>query len=543
MSNEEMQETIHNPDEISVDANVISDGISDFGDDPVDETPEPIAVPVDEPESDDSDEFGVNAKHNLRSASNVEYSRVIYKIDKRPDNKRPMALTIVPKRLSKLNENTDAWLVTENEATREDTANYIDRWIYGINQQLGLSYHEDRGYFENTLDNPNSKWEQGFKSGDGKDIYLRKPEISESRQRRVLTGAAARERTTTSIGLGVSTRIPLPHTGFHVALSARSTQEYLDLDVTLSLDKIKSGRDTVGIIYQNSHIGLVSRVWDFIRDSIKSANRQNFTDIDLGTEIRVTDLPILQWGMACTMYPDGYPLDLPCSAGPNVCRHVEHVNLDLDKLLWINTMGLSASQRNKLGNSRHQLSKMEVDEYQENSVSPFSKTVRISPNHKFELKVPTINEYIEAGEEWISTITNAAIELFGNAEENQERIQKYVDRVVRMSSLREYSHWVKMITIGEFDEIADRESICESLDALSGDPELVEKALKEIQVFIEESTIALIAIPNFACPKCEADHVTEEFSKHPELIPMDMLKHFFTLKDRRLALPSPNQPN
>lgn len=545
MSNEETQETIHNPEDITVDAAVVSDGISNFGDEG--EESAPTQSPEPEPETtegDDTDEsFGMTAKHNVRIQPNVEYSRVIYKIDPRSEDKRPMPLTVVPKRLSKLHDNSEAWQITESDASQEGTELYIQRWVYGINQQLGLSYHPDRGYFENTLDNPNAKWEQGFKTNDGKDVYLRKPEISESRTRRVLTGAAARERITSSIGLGVSTRIPLPHTGIHVALGARSTQDYLDLDVNLALDKIKTGRDTVGIIYQNSHISLVSRVWEFIRDSIKSANRQNYTDIDLGDEIRVTDLPILQWGMACTMYPDGYPLDLPCSAGPNVCRHVEHVNLDLDKLLWINTMGLSSSQRSKLGNSRHQLSKMEIDEYQANSVSPFTKTVRISPDHKFELKVPTINEYLEAGEEWITSITNAAIELFGNSEENEERIQKYVNRVVKMSSLREYSHWVKTITIGEYDEVVDRESICEALDALSAHQELVEKALREIQIFIEESTIALIAIPNFACPKCETDHVTEEFSKHPELIPMDMLKHFFTLKDRRLAHPTPNQLN
>lgn len=538
MSNDE---TIHNPEDIIGEVQPVDDGISSFGDEPEDQGEVNTESPAEEAvEKEDAPEAPL---HNLRSSPNVNYQQVIYRVDTRPDSKRPLALTLVPKRLNKLNDNTDAWLVNENDATNEATDAYIQQWVYGIAQQHGVSFREDQGFFEATLDNPNALWEQGFKTPDGKDVYLRKPEITESRTRRVLTGAAARERVTTSIGLGVSTRIPLPHTGIHVALTARSTQDYLDLDVNLSLDKIKTGRDTVGIIYQNSHIGLVSRVWEFIRDSIKSANRQNYTDIDLGDEIRVTDLPILQWGMACTMYPDGYPLDLPCSAGPNICRHVEHVNLDLDKLLWINTKGLSTSQRAKLGNSRHNLSKMEIDEYQENSVSPFIKEVRISPNHKLKLKVPSINEYLIAGEEWITSLTNAAIQLFGTAEDNEERIQKYVDRVVAMSSLREYSHWIQTITIGEYDEINDRDSICEALDALSADKDLVNKALNEIQTFIEESTIALIAIPNFACPRCEQDHVTDEFSKHPELIPIDMLKHFFTLKDRRLAHPTPNQLN
>lgn len=511
--------------------------IMSFGDSPVPESPvaeTETETTTEEAPAEDDQSLELKAANNTRYSPNVNMTKIVYRVDTRPLEKRGPSLTLVPKRVQRLVDNPEAWNISDEDSRDEQTNQFISRWVHGLSPQHSSGFHDEQAFFEHTLDNPESEWTQGIQSNDGREIYARKPEIPMPTQRRVLTGAAARNRISSSIGVGITTRIPLPHTGMSVSLSPRSTQDYIDLDTLLSLDRARTGRDTVGLIYQNSHIGIVSRVWDFIRESIKGANRQNFGEIDLGDEIRITDFPILQWGMACTMFPDGYPLDLPCSSGPNICRHVEHVNLDLDKLLWINGKGLSQAQREKLGKPTHPMSKMEIDEYQTNALSPFTKTVAISDRHKLVLKVPTINEYIAAGEEWISSMTNAAIGIFGAAEENEDKVRAYVRKVSAASSLREYGHWVKSIIIDEYDEIEDFASIGESLNELSNSDTIIETALKEIQRFIEESTIAIIAIPNFSCPKCETDYVQDDQSKHPELIPLDMLKHFFTLKDLRL---------
>lgn len=521
---------------------VISE-IDHFGEESVEpaavEVPqEPEATPVERTESSD-DVTNLIPPNNVRSSANVTQKYPTYRLDTRPPEKRPFSLTIVPKRFHKMEENTAAWRIETSDAQMPENQMYIDRWIYGLNSQLTTSYHADRGFFEKTLDNPEASWAQGYTSDDGKEVYLRKPSNKRPTERRLLIGAGARERASQSIGMGIVTRVPLPHTGYSVTLMPRSEQDYLDLEYLMTLDKARAGRDTVGMIFQNSHIKLVSRVWEFIRESIKSANRQNFDDLDLGDEIRITDLPILQWGMACTMYPNGYPLDLPCSAGPNICRHVEHVLLDIDKLLWINSNGLTATQRAKLAKN-HPLSKEEVNDYQQNTVSPFTKVVQVSPVHKIVLKVPTINEYIAAGEEWLASMTEAATKIF-TGDDNEENVRRYVKRVIDMSGLREYSHWIERIIFDDLDEVEGEMEVADTLKTLSGDPDILQNTLQAIQEFIEQSTIALIAIPNFACPKCENDYVTDEHSEHPELIPLDMMKHFFMLKDLRLAPHMQNQ--
>lgn len=518
---------------------------NNFGDEPplespsVDsETPTPESnIDADSTSSDD-DTVELIAPNNVRTSQAVDVGTVVYRL-KPQDSKhqKSIAMTIVPKRVHALKDNDKAWAMNHEDAANVANENYMNTWLYGITFQTGTSHYADRGFYDRILDDAENRlWKQGLELEDGKTVTARKPIINIGNTRRVLSGQAARDRASASTGVGITTRVPLPHTGVHFRLSPRSSQDLVDLDYHIALDRIRTGRETLGIMFQNSNIYHVKRVWDFIMESTSEINIQNFGDVDPGDFVRVTDLPILQWGMACTMFPDGYPLDLPCSAGIQICQHVEQVNLDLDKLLFIDGRGLSKSQRARLGNATHKCSMHDLEEYQKNFVSPFTRRVSVSDNCELVLKVPTVNEYLAAGMDWIESLVQTAITIFGDQETNEERIRGYVSRAIAMASLREYSHWVEEIIFDKYDAIPGRADIEDNLRTLSATPELADKALKVIQDFIEDCTIALIAIPNFACPKCETDYVTDEHSRHPELVPLDMLKHFFQAKDLRLAL-------
>lgn len=525
------------PNDDGLDVEKVSDLGQDFGDEEPEQSPPPVEEKRPSEKSEESeDDLELVAANNTRTSYNVVLSMPVYKIKKQePEDKRTPALTIVPKRIHRLVENDKAWVVGPEDAGNTKTAQYLDRWVYGTEIQPASSFHTDRGWYERTLDDPEAEWGQGLEE-DGKLIGARKPVLNQPTGRRVLTGQAARERAAQATGVGITTRVPLPHTGVHFRLLPRSTQDYIDLDYRIALDRIRTGRDTIGLMFQNSHIYHVKHVWDFILESTADINIQNFGDHDPGDFVRLTDLPILQWGMACTMFPNGYPLDLPCSSGLQICTHVEQVNLDLDKLLWVNGKSLSKSQRARLGNAGHKCSLHDLEEYQNNFVSPFTRRVPISDNCELVLKVPTVNEYIKAGTEWIESLAQTAFNIFGEADDNDERVRGYIARAISNASLREYSHWISEIIYDKYDSVPEQKDIEENLRTLSATPDLVETALKVIQDFIEDCTVALIAIPNFSCPKCEQDYVTDEHTKHPELIPLDMLKHFFPAKDLRIAL-------
>jgi hypothetical protein len=150
-------------------------------------------------------------------------------------------------------------------------------------------------------------------------------------------------------------------------------------------------------------------------------------------------------------------------AGDNSEKLTQLINdlLDIDKLLWINSNGLTTSQRAKLAKT-HPLSKEEVNDYQQNTVSPFTKVVQVSPTHKIVLKVPTINEYIAAGEEWLASMTEAATKIF-TGDDNEENVRRYVKRVIDMSGLREYSHWIERIIFDDIDEVEGDMEVADTL--------------------------------------------------------------------------------
>ena len=88
---------------------------------------------------------------------------------------------------------------------------------------------------------------------------------------------------------------------------------------------------------------------------------------------------------------------------------------------------------------------------------------------------------------------------------------------------------------GEEDGVVDdRETIEATLNTISTDDDIVTKFLEAVKIYIDDSTVQMIALPSFNCPKCQAPMVDEE-RKHPLLIPLEPNMLFFTLRGRRLS--------
>lgn len=448
-------------------------------------------------------------------------------------------LVLLPKRVSRVSEKVSSWNLTREDSKDQKLALAVQEYFYASSQSLANSFHDGRGFYEGALDNPESKWENELRYND-EEIHFHRPNFAGGDKKRSLVGFAARDRIAAALGTGLSNRVLLPHSGFFVTLRARSRGDYLALDTKVNLDAGKAGHDSVGLIFQNSHFGKVERVFEFITDSVSAANIQGYSDLDLGDYIRVTDLPILYNGQATTMFPDGHPLDLPCSNDPKVCGRIETVNLDLTRIVWFNQSQISKDQREHLGNLTTNYTPKDIVEYQQKGLSPFTKTLTLKAginqdiDVNIRLKVPTVNEYISAGRAWVRDAKNALETILKDGYEMDEKGQRdYIQEHLDRSSLREYSHWIDRLHIGK-DYYIESESIHTALEELSAVDSIMAEIFKEIQTFIESVTVAIVAIPNFSC-KCGYDYSTDENSKHPELVPIDPLKLFFASMARRLT--------
>lgn len=447
-------------------------------------------------------------------------------------------IIVTARRGSRMTKDVQSWKIDRDSGKDPEVKNHAEKVLYGHLLVPSESFTE-KDLYEITLDNPEAEWGQDIPH-DNKLIetkYARPKEIGAG-QTRLLTGAAAKQRVSSLLGLGITARIPLVHSGFNVELSARSAADVMGLDVSLQLDKVKAGNESSGIIFQNSQYGTVEKVFNFIMESVTAANVANYLEVDLADYIRVTDLPLLYRGMGECLYPDGYPLELECSADINTCRHSEHINLNIARTVWYNRNGLSNAQKSQLLKARHNFTTKEILEYQEIGNSKFIKTVSLTSSNgrriDMLLRVPTVNQYLDSGREYVAAATAALEHILVNRELNDDQRREFIDQQMNLNILREYGHWVEALVIDKTDRIEGIDDVSSTLNTMSSDGELVKQAFAEIQVFIEESTTAIVAIPNFSCPACGKDYETETSKLHPELVPIDTLKLFFELKDRRL---------
>lgn len=447
-------------------------------------------------------------------------------------------IIITARRSSRMTKDVQSWKIDRESGKDAALTNHAEKTLYGHSLVHSESF-TDEDLYAITLDNPQAEWGQDIPHNNKliETKYARPKELGVG-QTRLLTGPAAKQRVSSLLGLGITALVPLIHSGINIELSARSAADVMGLDVSLQLDKVKAGNESSGIIFQNSQYGTVEKVFNFIMESVTSANVANYLELDLGNYIRVTDLPLLYRGMGECLYPDGYPLELECSADINACRHSEHINLNIARTVWYNRNGISNAQKSHMLKLRHNFTEKEILEYQEIGNSKFIKTVKLTSangqNISLLLRVPTVNQYLDSGREYVAAATAALDHILTTRELSDEQRREFVEQQMNLNILREYGHWVEAIVIDKTDRIEGIDDIATALDTMSSDGELVKQAFADIQVFIEESTMGIVAIPNFSCPDCGKDYETETSKLHPELVPIDALKLFFELKDRRL---------
>ena len=357
---------------------------------------------------------------------------------------------------------------------------------------------------------------------------------------RQMTGEVALMKLQGSLGIGTMVQIPLWHSGIWITLSPPTDGELLNLERLIAEEKIALGRQTNGTIFSNTSYYLNRLVFDFILDHIYTTTVKDYTPELLRTLIRSQDLPILAWGMACAMYPNGYTLSQPCIAKPDACQYITQEHVILSKLLWEDRSSLTPAQVRHMAH-RDRDTKWTVEQinaYQSEGRIGNGKTVTLPKGNKMVLRVPTVQDYISAGDRWVASIIEIVNKVITTEVAEKEK-EEFLRQQAALIRIREYAHWIKALvthdSINDEDFVMDdREDLEAAMNILSSDEETVEVFFKEIKKYMDEVVVALVAIPSFKCPGCKKQMVAEE-KAHPFLIPVEAMMLFFTLKDRKLS--------
>jgi hypothetical protein len=316
----------------------------------------------------------------------------------------------------------------------------------------------------------------------------------------------------------------------------------------LAQDKIKLGRSTYGLVFSNSTVFTNQRLIQFALNHVydMTLDLEQSEYAQLGDIISVLDIPNLILGVLGALYSSGFKFERACTANPSKCQHTEEETLDLTKIQWPNDRKLTEFQKNFMAMRRSRGRKItELAEYRNQIAGRNGREVELKSSGeetlKVELRIPTINQYLDGGQAWISGIVDGVLDSLGKDASTAAK-DEYIKTVAQAAAMNQYCHAVSKLHRGDnFTE--DDQTNRQVLSALSQDPALVEGLTKEVLKYIEDSTLSIIAIPDYTCSNCEQSQLSDAVKaiqvKDPEyhnLIPIDLIQVFFLLTQRRISL-------
>lgn len=379
-----------------------------------------------------------------------------------------------------------------------------------------------------------------------KELVPRKLPFSNSKNPEVL-----KAKFNSALGLGDVIQMPLYHSGFWITIRPPKDNDLLSLQHAINKEIIALGRTTQTMIHSNYSVILNRLVLDFILDHVSDTTLK-VDKSELKKYIVTNDIELIVLGLICSIYPDGYNYSRNCrnitefkEDGTPKCIDYITGKINPMKTLFVNRKVLTRDALVHMAKrSPNSMTIEDVENYR----------AKISKFDNFELEVvgengtvfnivlsvPDIENYTHKGQVWVEEIISMAEELFTDTETEEGKNRKVLEMMYTMV-LGLYATYIKSISIKDSDvEIEEYSDILDTLHSLSSDQIVIDSVITGVKNFINKTTIAVVAIPNYTCPTCnteqsDSDNELTHHDDFKELIPLNVLESFFDLCVMRLA--------
>ncbi len=392
-----------------------------------------------------------------------------------------------------------------------------------------------RGIFNKLTNSEKVAFKQYIEGNNGGKLAAGIPNFKFNDGEKV-SGTRAVMRFRSLLGYGTVLQIPMWHSGFWLTLKAPSEIEQLEIQRKLLEEKISLGRMSHGLVYANNSAYLAKWLIDFAIEHIYDTSIKG-QEFNYHKNILITDLQTLIWGIACTIWPNGFQYTRACISDPAKCNHVVEEKLNLGKLLWVDSKALTEEQRfhmSQRGGSKMSMESIEKYQSQFSFINDATRTYTTKTGNEISItfKIPTLEEYINSGYRWVNGIVQMIDMAFTEAPADAKR-EYYINELGRATTMRQYAHWVKSAE-GGGTICEDTETIERLLDDLSSDDDIRKKFFDDVIDYISDTTIGVIGVPTYTCPKCNAVQKNEDSDRFTHILPIDTLSTFFTLLVQKL---------
>lgn len=467
-----------------------------------------------------------------KSKQNVEFKTSPYMVanEKTKTLANPVSMVFPSDTRYQINETINETSNTDFSASAEGR-----KWASVLMDSMSICPADDVSL--NAMERSGSTWRQSVphSGGELEGTYAR---FREKPGSHVISGDSAVIRLQQHLRLGSSYRVPLWNSGFWVTFRAPDEPALMELERSLTNDKIDLGRQSYGLTYSNTTAIFNDRVVNFAMEHIWNTSVKVPQGFDLREIMSNHDISALLMGLAAAIWPDGFNHSRVCIANPDKCQNTIEELISIPKTLMVDTAALTSWQiahMSKVSNSIMTLE--EISRYkQEMVIAQERQIVLCKDTHKeitLNMRIPNVNEFITAGNVWINQMVQMVDTALGKEVSNEKRNQ-YIINHGKATNLRQYGQWIYSIKMGE-SIVEDRETLDKLIGVLSGDDDTRVEFMQAISDYIAASTVTVVGVPSFVCPKCKG--VNRSTKGHPtitEAIPYDPLQVFFGLLAQRV---------
>lgn len=387
--------------------------------------------------------------------------------------------------------------------------------------------------YSDAINSPDSDFTNDIKYGD-KELNPR--HINFKQTTGVISGATAVARFTALMGVGEVTQTPLWHSGFWITIRPPKSSDVINLEYELAKNVINLGRQTNTLVFSNSSVLFSKIVVEFILKHISETSLKLPSDEDLLDYIDVRDLNLMVIGMIASMYPRSIPITKSCINSTIIvddkpkCSFTVQGKLDPKKMVIKDNKRITKDMKEHMSNrTPNSVTIDSVKEYQRVLNLNTEDNIKIMYNENeiiMTLTNPNLKNYIKNGELWINNIISSAEELFTESDTDLIKNSKVSD-ILKSVIFGIYNTYIsKLETNGV--SVVDNETITSILDSISNNKDGYDVYIKAIKKFISNTTIALVATPNYECPECSKLQ-NEEDGPFKELVPLNIIESFFHL--------------
>lgn len=358
-----------------------------------------------------------------------------------------------------------------------------------------------------------------------------------------LTGERAVLTALSHFKMGSLFRAPLWASGVWITVKAPGEARLVEFARQVVSNKMTLGRSTYGMSFSNHMVYTAELFAELLAECEYNSTANE--KIDLIDVISVHDVMTIVWALACAIYPNGFNYRRSCVNSPDKCNHVVEERINVARMLRVNQKKLTQAQLIFMGNKKNRsVSLEEIKKYQSDFASNFNHE-RVLTAHRtgqhmtVKYKVPTLREFLDTGDRWVTGISSAVVEALG-ADADFDKRNVYMQDLAKVSSSRQYLQWVESVSF-DGSLITERDALESIFEiVVSADNDLREQFEEGVGAFSNATMVSLIGIPNYRCPACNGiQHQTEgagEDEDVPAIIPVEAISTFFALLYQKVSL-------